>query len=174
MLDSTSTFVATALASFVLGACCALALLAALRRRRRARPDVAYLRTHAVRLACAQHWARGSLLSSASEPWRPIVGSLALAALAVEDEATLVQLVGQLVGQGGTDPEVANVWRQARAELLAQRDRLEFEFLAGVRVDGAPGWNWARLQEEAAKQLAAAHGLAEQLVEKRRQPHAFS
>ena len=139
MLDTTSMF--------ALGCVVGLAIAAlgmwAMRRWDRPSPLIAYLEAHAVRFAVAQHWARGALLSDASEPWRPIVSAAAIAAVALEDGDSLLAHINAIVGSVSvtTDPQVANVWRQVQAELIGCRMALTGEFLAGVRADGSPSWS---------------------------------
>lgn len=163
------------LAALALAFICGVATSLAVRRKRepldlRAEAQARYLRSHAVRLACAQHWARGGALSKRDEPWRPVCTGLAVAALMVDDDSDVLALLSKLVGDAGTDPELANIWRQARAELVAARDRLETEFLAGVRGDGAPAWNQTELRARAAELLESAQQGALSLLAARRVP----
>lgn len=164
-----STLVGVVLA-FALGTVAGLALAA--RRKPKAKPDhqAAYLRRHAVRLAVAQHWARGGALSERSEPWRPICTGIAVAALMVDDDADVLALLEKAIGESGTDPELANVWRQARAELIAAREHLQTEFLCGTSSSGAPAWNQPELRARASELLDSAQTGAMALLAARRVP----
>lgn len=130
--------------------------------------QAAYLRDHAVRLALAQHWARGGLLSEQSEPWSVACTSLAVAALAVETIEDLAPIIDHAVGMAGADPEVVNVFRQARAELGAARVVLSDELATGYRPDGSPGWNFRELRVRSETLLEHARISAEQLTAARR------
>ena len=125
---------------------------------------LAYLGESAVRLASAQHWARGALLSQPSEPWQPALIAAAIAALAAPGDDELLLLLNKTIGEVGADPQVANVWRQARAELLAARENLVWPYLSGHRDDGSPDWNFEQLARCAVKMLDSAHAEAERLV----------
>lgn len=132
------------------------------------RPDelrvLGYLDRNAVRLASAQHWARGALLSHADEGWGPALVAATIAALACPGDDELLLLLNKTVGDAGAEPQVANIWRQARAEFLAARDRMQWSYLSGYRDDGSPDWNYQALGAAAVKMLENAHAEAERLV----------
>jgi len=120
-----------------------------------------YLVDNAVRLASAQHWARGAMLSSEAEPWRPGLIAAAIAALVSRDDDELHLLLNsQAVG----DPQVANVFGQAIAELRAERASMQWPFLSGLRADGSPDWNFPELSARAVKLLESAHAEATRRV----------
>lgn len=170
---TTPSTVAVIALSFVVGAFVGAITLALIRRRRRnpeALARAAYLRKHAVRFALAQHWAKGGVLSDRSEPWRPICTGVAVAALLLDDDSEVEALLNATIGETTADAELTNIWRQARAELLAARDRLELEFLAGVRPDGSPTWNQSVLRARAVEVLESAQKGADALLAARRVP----
>jgi hypothetical protein len=154
---------------------------AVLRRTRLETPDSSQDRTqrfmqqHAVRLALAQHWARGGLLSEPTEPWRPIVSAAALAALAASDDRELDRLLSAQCGQiAASETEAANVWRQVLAELAASRASLDPELATGKNAAGESTWPDARLRDQAAELLRQAHVAGAAAIEKRRAPRAVS
>jgi hypothetical protein len=123
-----------------------------------------YLDRNAVRLASAQHWARGALLSLEGEAWGPALVAAAIAALACPGDDELLLLLNTTIGEAGADPQVANIWRQARGEVLAARERMQWPYLSGYRGDGSPDWNYQALATAAVKMLENAHAEAERRV----------
>jgi hypothetical protein len=142
------------------------------RRRWRRRPSAqdTYLRAQAARLACAQHWARGGALSGQSEAWRPVCLGAAIAALLVPDDRDLARLLEQVHQDALPDPELANVWAQARGELDAARspEPLGIAFLTGYRPGGSADWNYPELQTQARILLQNAREGALSLLRARR------
>jgi hypothetical protein len=179
MLDPSTRVLLAALVALVVGVLFGGWLtLRGLRRRKlsakleaictpRERRVLAYWGESAVRLSSAQHWARGALLSHAGEPWHPALLAAAIAALASPGDAELLLLLNKVVGEAGADPQVANVWRQARAELLAAQNELTWPYLSGHREDGSPDWNFHALAIASVKLVENAHAAAEQLVASR-------
>jgi hypothetical protein len=115
-MDHTSTIALALLLGLLTGVASAVVLLPLWQRAR-----WSTTRAELTRLRLAEHWARGGLLSSAQEPWRPCCTGIAIAALGASD---LEQVDAILTARaaGATDPQVQNVWKQARAELQATRD----------------------------------------------------
>jgi hypothetical protein len=171
-----STIVVLVLVAFVIGtvfgyASCRLHRGLDLTPVVRPDPIAAYLTTHAVRLALAQHWARGGILSNESEPWRPVCTAAAVAALLVDDDKELSDLLGAMLSDVAShDPQVVNVWRQARAELVASLSDLPLQLVSGRRQDGSPDWNRTELRVRARTLLDSAHLVAIGLAAARSTP----
>lgn len=86
---------------------------------RRSAPPPPIERDELLRLRLAQHWARGGLLSQDSEPWRPACLAIAVGALGSSSMSALGVVLRAQVGRSGSDPQVANCFRQALAEYVA-------------------------------------------------------
>lgn len=76
-------------------------------------------RDETLRLRLAEHWARSGLLSQDGEHWQPMCEALSVAASACRSLHELGVLLRTQTGLAGSDPAVANVWRQALAEYVA-------------------------------------------------------
>ena len=150
-------------------------------------PRESYLRVQATRLFLAQHWARGGVMSHAGEAWRPALTALGMAALVVRDPDELAPLLAELVEAAGDDPELLNIWQQARGELAGakRREWVPFERIEnpleregeirvslGKRPDGSPDWNYPELGIRAREMLASACLGARKLLAIRRAPSA--
>lgn len=124
-------------------------------------PDhaLAYFRAQATRLAVVQHWARSGVASGGAEPWRPILCALALAALTTDDLSEIDHWCTANADKAG-DPELENVWRQARGEIQN-----------ALRIENFPG-DWsahqATLDARAIEILLCAQKSALDLLRKRR------
>lgn len=113
----------------------------------------------------AQHWARGGLLSEASEGWRPLLTALSLVAVTARDIDTLDRVLRELVGElGSGDPQLANIARQALGELEQARKG------EGLALNEAQEWPWPALATRSAELLAQARTGAEHLVRLRSYP----
>jgi hypothetical protein len=117
-------------------------------------------RAELTRLRLAPHWARGGLLSSAQEPWRPCCTSLAVAALGASDLAQLESLITVRLA-GSEDAQIQNIWTQARAELHAARDASD------ATVPNSDDWPHDALKARIASLLDDAERGALQIVQAR-------
>lgn len=150
-------------------------------------PREHYLRTQATRLFLAQHWARAGAMSFATEAWRPAMTALGMAALVLREPAELGPLLTELIESAGDDPELLNIWQQARGELAGAKrrewvpfDRIEnpiereaeIRVSLGIRPDGSPDWNHPELGNRAREMLASACLGARKLLAIRRAPSA--
>lgn len=115
-------------------------------------------RPHATRLLLAQHWARGALCSQPHEAWGPACSALAIAALCASDTEALGDLLRDQVATSGSDPQVANVWRQALGELTSASQG------GGMAIEEPEKWPFPLLAAKSRELLASAHAGAEQLV----------
>lgn len=115
-------------------------------------------RPHAARLLLAQHWARGALCSQPHEAWGPACTALSIAALCAPDLEALGDLIREQTSASGTDPQVANVWRQALGELTSANQG------GGMAIEEPEKWPFPLLAAKSRELLASAHAGAEQLV----------
>lgn len=131
--------------------------------------ETVYLEENATRFACAQHWARGALLSQPTEAWKPLCTAFAVSALACDNDPALATVLEE-AQRVTSDRELLNIARQAAAEFEASRVRLDACFLTGKTLNGTPAWPLEDLRQRSLSLLQLAIAEGERLVSNRHSP----